>query len=176
MDHTTTNKSEPALTGKAVLFTGGAGFIEGHLVDCFVADNNVHVLDDLSTGSREHVPGAGTLIEDNVSQTRNAVHLLDLVRSLRMATTMEYLWEAFDIGTAQSVPLRKLADLMKAVTENSSETVHTDPREGDIEHCHADVSKDRRLLDDEPINKSPNRLQTIGDSYTTEAMPTNEPN
>ena len=50
-----------------ILVTGGAGFIGSHLVDRFIADgNDVVVLDDLSSGVREHVNPAARLIVADV--------------------------------------------------------------------------------------------------------------
>lgn len=48
--------------------TGGAGFIGSHLVDRLVADAEVRVLDDLSTGRRENVHEDATL---QVGDVRN---------------------------------------------------------------------------------------------------------
>ena len=46
----------------SVLITGGAGFIGSHLAERFLREGHaVTVLDDLSTGTREHVPSAATL-------------------------------------------------------------------------------------------------------------------
>ncbi len=47
---------------KAVCITGGAGFIGSHLADAFLAaGRRVLVIDDLSTGRREHVPAGSEL-------------------------------------------------------------------------------------------------------------------
>ena len=49
------------------LVTGGAGFIGSHLVDALVArGDEVHVLDNLATGSRDFVPPQATLYEADI--------------------------------------------------------------------------------------------------------------
>ena len=46
------------------IVTGGAGFIGSHVVDALVArGDEVHALDDLSTGKRENV-GAGAVLHE----------------------------------------------------------------------------------------------------------------
>jgi UDP-glucose 4-epimerase len=50
-----------------VLVTGGAGFIGSHVADRYVAEGyEVTVLDNLSSGCRENVPAAATLVEADV--------------------------------------------------------------------------------------------------------------
>lgn len=50
------------------LVTGGAGFIGSHLCDALTRRGDaVRVLDDLSTGRRENLPAAATLIEGDVA-------------------------------------------------------------------------------------------------------------
>jgi UDP-glucose 4-epimerase len=49
------------------IVTGGAGFIGSHLVDALVArGDDVAVLDNLSSGRRENVNGAATLVEADI--------------------------------------------------------------------------------------------------------------
>jgi UDP-glucose 4-epimerase len=53
-----------------VVVTGGAGFIGGHLADALVArGDDVVVIDDLSTGSREHVPAGAELVVQDVTES-----------------------------------------------------------------------------------------------------------
>ena len=49
------------------LVTGGAGFIGSHVVEALLArGDEVHVLDNLATGRRGHVPGTATLHEADI--------------------------------------------------------------------------------------------------------------
>ncbi|NIQ58038.1 MAG: NAD-dependent epimerase/dehydratase family protein, partial [Gammaproteobacteria bacterium] len=50
-----------------VLVTGGAGFIGSHVADAYRArGDEVVVLDDLSSGRREHVPDGAELVVADV--------------------------------------------------------------------------------------------------------------
>lgn len=67
---------------ETVLITGGAGFIGSHLADALVADNTVRILDDLSTGHRDNIPGnadlyVGDIADDDLRS--NAMDGVDLV-------------------------------------------------------------------------------------------------
>ena len=64
--------TDDSLCGRTVLVTGGAGFIGSHLARTLVPDNEVRILDNLSTGSADAVPDDATLIEGDVTD-RDAV-------------------------------------------------------------------------------------------------------
>jgi len=62
-----------------VVVTGGAGFIGSHVVEALLAQGEtVHVLDNLATGRREHVPDAADLHEADIRSDSMAV--FDAVR------------------------------------------------------------------------------------------------
>jgi UDP-glucose 4-epimerase len=64
-----------------VLVTGGAGFIGSHIVEAALArGHQVWVVDNLSSGKRENVPSAATLVELDI---RNGQKLSELVGELR---------------------------------------------------------------------------------------------
>lgn len=59
-----------------VVVTGGAGFIASHLVDALIARGvEVHVLDDLSSGTRERVNEAATLHQLDVADVASVANL-----------------------------------------------------------------------------------------------------
>ena len=56
------------------LVTGGAGFIGSHVVEALLArGDEVHVVDDLSTGKRERVPAAATLHVHDIREPLDAI-------------------------------------------------------------------------------------------------------
>ncbi len=56
------------------IVTGGAGFVGSHVVEALLArGDEVHVLDNLSTGKREYVPVGATLHEGDVRSDSGAV-------------------------------------------------------------------------------------------------------
>jgi UDP-glucose 4-epimerase len=59
----------PTISVMRAIVTGGAGFIGSHLVDALLArGDEVHVVDNLSTGSRENLDGAATLHELDIRE------------------------------------------------------------------------------------------------------------
>ena len=64
-------------TDQSILVTGGAGFIGSHLAETLVADNDVVVLDNLSSGRREWVDNRATLIEADIQDTQAVARAAD---------------------------------------------------------------------------------------------------
>jgi UDP-glucose 4-epimerase len=79
-------------------------------------------------------------------QTRDFVHVDDIVQANLRAATTDHVGEVFNIGTGKSVTIRELAELVRDVTGSESIIRHTDGRDGDIRHSRADVSKADELL------------------------------
>src|SRR5210317_1152004 len=51
-----------------ILITGGAGFIGSHVADILSADNNnIIIIDDLSTGKIENIPPSALFYEKNIT-------------------------------------------------------------------------------------------------------------
>lgn len=87
--------SQPQVSGRTVLITGGAGFIGSHLADALVANNDVIVLDDLSSGSRENVPDGARFVEGDVRDPDDVADATDGVDLI--------FHEAAVVSVAQSI-------------------------------------------------------------------------
>ena len=80
--------------------TGGAGFIGSHVVDALVAGGDeVHVVDNLSTGRRENLNGGATLHEHDIREPLGP--LFDEIRP----ELVVHLAAQADVGTSVDQPL-----------------------------------------------------------------------
>lgn len=75
------------------------------------------------------------------TQTRDFVHVDDVVRANMRAATTDRVGEAYNVGTGHSTSITTLAELIREVTESNSTIEYDDPRPGDIDHSVADISK-----------------------------------
>jgi UDP-glucose 4-epimerase len=112
----------------------GAGDYSG-VIDVF--------LDQARRGDPITVDGDG-------SQTRDFVHVRDVVQANLRAAVTDSVGTAFNVGTGESVSIEALAETVRAVTGSSSRLTYTDPRPGDIQHSRADISNARAELGYEP--------------------------
>ena len=96
-------------------------------------------LEQAASGQPLTVHGSG-------KQTRDFVHVNDVVRANLAAATTDAVGEAFNVGTGESVSVAGLADDVRALTGDRADVVHTDARDGDIEHNVAETTKAREEL------------------------------
>ncbi|ELY67282.1 NAD-dependent epimerase/dehydratase family protein [Natrinema versiforme] len=83
-------------------------------------------------------------------QTRDFVHVDDIVRANVLAATGDVAGEAYNVGTGRRVTINELADMIVRHSESDAAVVHDEPREGDIRHSCADISKISEHLGYEP--------------------------
>ncbi|RKD97377.1 NAD-dependent epimerase/dehydratase family protein [Halopiger aswanensis] len=100
----------------------------------------------ISTFLEQARAGEPITIEGDGEQTRDFVHVDDVVRANLRAGTTSNVGEAYNIGTGDRTSIRELAETIRDATDSSSPIVHKDPRPGDIRHSRADVSKAGRDL------------------------------
>ncbi len=80
-------------------------------------------------------------------QTRDFVHVDDVVRANRLAARTEHVGRAYNVGTGEAVTIRDLAERIRERVGSDSEIVHTTARDGDIRHSRADISRARDRLE-----------------------------
>ena len=85
-------------------------------------------------------------IEGDGQQSRDFVHVSDVVRANLRAATTDAVGEAYNVGTGQRTTIEELAETIRDATGSSSPIVHREPRAGDIRHSGADTSKASREL------------------------------
>ncbi|QLD87064.1 NAD-dependent epimerase/dehydratase family protein [Natronomonas halophila] len=95
------------------------------------------------------------------TQTRDFVHIEDVVQANLLAAETDAVGEAYNVGTGDSITIRELAELIRNAVGSDSKIVHTDPREGDIDHSRADIDKARDRLGYEPEIELEEGLKTL---------------
>jgi len=99
---------------------------------------------------RQAREGGPVTVEGDGEQTRDFVHVSDVVRANLLAATTDRVGEPFNVGTGQNVTINELAETVIDVTGSDAEIEHVDPRPGDIRHSEADISAAREALGYEP--------------------------
>jgi len=85
-------------------------------------------------------------------QTRDFIYIEDLVRAIiASATQPDVGGELFQIATGTETSISELVDMLVPIVSevNGSETINakkTEPRQGDIQHSYADISKAEEML------------------------------
>jgi UDP-glucose 4-epimerase len=100
---------------------------------------------------REQARNGGPLtVHGDGTQTRDFVHVSDIVRASQLAATTEVTGEAFNIGTGHSHSVLELAEIVRDLVDGAIPVEHVKAREGDIQQSRADISKARETLDYQP--------------------------
>jgi UDP-glucose 4-epimerase len=97
-------------------------------------------------------------------QTRDFVHVDDVVQANIAAAETDAVGKPFNIGTGESVTIHRLAELIRDAVGSDSEIDHTEPREGDIRHSCANIERARDELGYEPEFDLEEGLQTLIES------------
>lgn len=111
--------------------------------------------------------GEPITVHGDGTQTRDFVHVDDVVRANLAAATTEHTGQAFNIATGDSISIRGLADLIQTVVDTSSTITHTDPRPGDIPQSRADISKAQEKLGYKPSISLQDGLASVRDWHNT---------
>jgi len=95
--------------------------------------------------------GESPIIYGDGQQTRDFTYIEDIAAANeRLLETSAADGEVVNVGSGDRITVEKLASVIRDEIDPSLEIVYDDPREGDAEHTHADVSKAADLLGYEP--------------------------
>jgi UDP-glucose 4-epimerase len=98
------------------------------------------------------------------TQTRDFVHVDDIVRANVLAAETDDVGRAFNVGSGTETSIRELAETVTGVVDTDSEVVHVDGRAGDIEHSVADLEAAKRSLGYQPQVTLADGLPTVIDA------------
>jgi UDP-glucose 4-epimerase len=120
------------------------------------------VIDAFLTRARD---GDDLPVHGDGTQTRDFVHVSDVVRANLLAAVTDRVGTAYNVGTGESVTINRLAELIVDVTGSDSEVVHTSPRAGDIDESEASIDRAREALGYRPRVSLREGLETlVGDA------------
>lgn len=105
--------------------------------------------------------GEDITVHGDGAQTRDFVHVDDVVAANCLAAVNGTLGEAYNVGTGDSISIRALAELVRETTETTSDIVHVDAREGDIEQSRPSIEKIQAGLGFEPRRSLEAELETL---------------
>ena len=100
-------------------------------------------------------------VDGDGTQTRDFVHVDDIVRANLLAATTDETGRAYNIGTGTGVSIQEVAEHVTRLLNADSEVVHGDPREGDIKHSRAAIGRARSQLGYEPSLSFVEGLETL---------------
>ena len=92
--------------------------------------------------------GKPPLIFEDGGQSRDFVHVSDIVQALQLACECEAAnYEVINVGTGRAVSILEVAEaLIREMGSAVKPEFRHQFREGDIRHCFADIGKAKRLL------------------------------
>lgn len=102
-------------------------------------------------------------VEGDGEQTRDFVHVDDVVRANRLAATTDAVGAAYNVGTGESVTIGELAATVERVVGSESEIVHVDARPGDVRRSRAGLARANTRLGYAPSVDLETGLETVVD-------------
>jgi dTDP-glucose 4,6-dehydratase len=101
-------------------------------------------------------------------QTRDFVNVKDVVEANMLALTKQNAaGEIFNISTVEATTINKLLkNIQKIMGKTDLEPVYKEPRQGDVRHSYADISKAKKSLAYEPQTHLDEGLKELIEWYT----------
>lgn len=115
----------------------------------------------ISTFLEQAAAGTALTVHGDGTQTRDFVHVSDVVRANLLAATTSTVGNAYNIGTGEETSITELAEIVRSVAETTPEIAHVGERQGDVSESCADISRARRDLGYDPAVDLHEGLDTL---------------
>lgn len=115
----------------------------------------------IDTFLRQARQGTQITVHGDGKQTRDFVHVDDIVQANCLAAETDAVGAAYNVGTGESVTIRRLAEQIRDLVDSDAEIVHTEPRSGDIRQSCADLTRAHSQLEYEPTISLEDGLKTL---------------
>jgi len=79
-------------------------------------------------------------------QTRDFIHVRDVCIAIERALTTEHVNQVYNIGSGNPTRIIDLAKIMIKLSGLKLAPIHIPPRQGDIRHSYADITKAVKCL------------------------------
>jgi len=95
--------------------------------------------------------GESLVIYGDGEQTRDFIHVDDVVEAIIRSLETEHINEVYNIGSGKSVKIKELAEVVKELAGRKElQLLYREPRPGDIKHSRANIEKALRKLNWRP--------------------------
>lgn len=105
--------------------------------------------------------GEPLTIQGDGTQTRDFIHVSDVVRANIQAATTPHTGEAFNVGTGNETTINGLAEAVCEVLETPLDTTNKPSRDGDVQYSCAGTGKARQQLNFEASVPLEDGLETV---------------
>lgn len=113
--------------------------------------------------------GQGLIIFGDGAQSRDFIHVSDVVRHITASMDALYLsnitCEILNVCTNKTVSVKELAIQLREISSLSVEIIHAPERSGDIKHSRGDNNKAKKLLSIEAITELKDGLTKTWQSF-----------
>lgn len=121
----------------------------------------------VDTFVRRAIAGDPLILHGDGGQTRDFVHVRDVVRATVEATRTSATGRAYNVGTGERVSIQSLAETVREAVEVDVEVTHGPPRPGDVRHSGAAIDRAQSELGYEPQVGLEEGIESVVDAVAT---------